>query len=471
LSTAAKVSPGDTGGAGSARETLSPTGGARLGVIPRNRRKIMGRTATAFLVLVAMGGCVADYDGPPAAFQTVQRSQPPAASCYATWNKSDQFAILHDGVAVVPPPMAAQAVTPPPVVRVAAAGALKPLPAPKPFSPALASEGLPLLGGSAPVPATVPTDTTIDPELAQATMVQAPVDRSEVVEPRNGKVQPKTLQAKKTDSEMEPASTNAALPPPRPKKMDPELEQASASAASPPIRMVNTKRVTLNYELKDMDNSGISGVELWRTRDAHTWERGEIVGQTNHSFSVEVKDEGLHGFTLLARNGVDAGKEAPVAGEQPQVWVMADFTKPVVQIIGVEVAHNGKSPTIQIHWTAKDKNLGFKPITLSYAEQSQGPWLKLAAGVENNGQFEWQAPPTAPHHIFLRVEAADLAGNIASVQTPNALRLDTVVALPASASTSIPASEFMHKAVTTVPPTPPTPHPTAAILGVEPNGN
>jgi hypothetical protein len=39
LSTAAKVSPGETGSAGSARETLSPTGGARLGVIPRNRRE------------------------------------------------------------------------------------------------------------------------------------------------------------------------------------------------------------------------------------------------------------------------------------------------------------------------------------------------------------------------------------------------------------------------------------------------
>jgi len=408
----------------------------------------MGRTATAFLVLVAVGGCVADNEGPPAAFQTVQKGQPPAASCYATWNKSDQFAVLHDSLAAVPPPMAAQPATPPSVVRVAAVTSTKPLPAPALLPAAMASEVLPPLNGSAPVPA----DMIIDQELARATLVQAPPDRPEVVESHPGKVQSKTLPSK---------------------KMDPELEQASASSASPPIRMVNTKRVTLNYELKDMDNSGISGVELWRTRDAHTWERGEIVGQTNHSFSVEVKDEGLHGFTLLARNGADAAKEAPVPGEQPQVWVMVDYTKPVVQITGVEVAH-GKTPTVQIHWTAKDKNLGFKPITLSYAEQSEGPWMKIAAGLENNGQYEWQAPASAPHHVFLRVEAADMAGNVASVQTPNALRLDTVIVLaapaPASASTSTPVVEFMHKPIT-APPAPEAPHPTAAILGVEPNGN
>jgi hypothetical protein len=420
----------------------------------------MGRTATAWLVLVAVGGCVADNQGPPAAFQTAQKGQPPTASCYATWSKPDQFAVLHDSVAAVPPPMAAppatpppttaQAVTPPPLVRIAEAGP-KQLPAPGPLPAALGSEALPPLNAWAPVPATAPADVIIDQELARATMVQAPPDRPEVAETRQGKGQSKTLQAKKTD---------------------PELEQASTSAASPPIRMVNTKRVTLNYELKDMDNSGISGVELWRTRDAHSWERGEIVAQTNHSFSVEVKDEGLHGFTLLARNGVDAGKEAPVPGEQPQVWVMVDYTKPVVQITGVEVSH-GKTPTVQIHWTAKDKNLGFRPITLSYAEQAEGPWMKIAAGLENNGQFEWQAPAAAPHHVFLRVEAADMAGNVAYVQTPNALRLDTAVVLAAPASTSASTSEFMHKPVTAPPasPAPDAPHPTAAILGVEPNGN
>jgi hypothetical protein len=458
----------------------------------------MGRTATAFLVLVMVGGCVADNQGPPAAYQTAQKDQSPAAaSCYATWSKSDQvksdqFAALHDDGAVLPPPTASLAATPT-MARMTVAAAPKQMPAPKPLPPALTGEVLPPLGGPTPAlahapttpegfpitaaattPSTAlaspttpaasttsttpaiptapptPTDFIIDSELARATMVQTPPDRPEVVDTHPAKVPSKTDKAKKTE---------------------PEGELASAVPGSPTVRMVNTKRITLNYKIKDMEASGVSGVELWRTRDAHTWERGEIVAQTNHSFLVEVKEEGLHGFTLLARNGNDAGKQAPAAGEHPQIWVMVDFTKPVVQITGVEVAHGGKTPTVQLHWTAKDKNLGFRPITLSYAEQMEGPWTTIAAAVENSGHYEWQSPTNAPHRLFLRVEAADMAGNVAAVQTANALRLDAAltVATPAPATTPSPTGDAKHQTAS-VPSALDMSHPTAAILDVEPNG-
>ena len=432
----------------------------------------MGRTATAFLMLVAVGGCVADNQGLPAAFQTVQKGQTPApASCYATWSKPDQFAVLHDDSLPPPSPRstAALALNTPPLTSgaaaagptAAAAASPKMLPAPMPPMPpmplpvALGNEVLPPLPAPTPPPTTTASDFTIDPDLARATMVQAPPDRPEAMDSHSGKVLPKSLPAKKTDS---------------------EVEQASLSTTSPPIRMLNTKRVTLNYELKDIENSGVSGVELWCTRDAHSWERGEIVAQTNHSFSVEVKDEGLHGFTLVARNGSDNGKEAPIAGEQPQIWVMTDFTKPTVQITGVEVVRGSKTPTIQLHWTAKDKNLSFRPITLSYAEQPEGPWTKIAAGMENSGQYEWQPPAAAPHHLFLRVEAGDMAGNVGMAQTANALRLDTAATVAASTPASSPppspvsTGDLTHKLVP-APPALDAPRPNAAILTVEPNGN
>ena len=358
----------------------------------------MGRTATAFLVLVAVGGCVADNQG-PAAFQSAQKGQSPAASsCYASWSKSDQFAVLHDDT-MVPRPTTASAAGAPSATRTAAAAA--PKPTLKPLPPLPPGEVLPPLGGSAP--ATGSTDVVIDQELARATMVQTPADRLET-DFHPSKIQTTSFPVKKAASETDSAAT---------------------SAAAPSIRMVNNKRITINYELKDVGLSGVSGVELWCTQDAHAWKRGEIVAQTNHSFSVEVKEEGLHGFTLLPRNGSGAGKESPAVGEQPQVWVMVDYTKPSVQITSVEVARGGKSPIVQIHWTAKDKNLGPRPITLSYAEQSEGPWTTIAAALENNGQYEWQPPATAPHHVFLRVEAADMPGNVAAVQTANALRLDS----------------------------------------------
>jgi hypothetical protein len=404
----------------------------------------MGRTATAFLVLVAVGGCVADNQG-PAAFQSAQKGQTPAAaSCYASWSKSDQFAVLHDDTVVPRPATASPAITPP-VTRTAvaavAAVAAAPKPTLKPLPPLPPGEVLPPLGGSAAAQAAAPTDVVIDQELARATMVQAPADRPEA-DLHPSKIQTTSFQVKKPAPEGE----------------------ATATPAAPAIRMVNNKRITINYELKDVGVSGVSGVELWCTQDAHTWKRGEIVAQTNHSFSVEVKEEGLHGFTLLPRNGSGAGKESPAVGEQPQVWVMVDYTKPSVQITSVEVAHGGKSPVVQVHWTAKDKNLGPRPITLSYAEQSEGPWTTIAAALENNGQYEWQPPASAPHHVFLRVEAADMPGNVAAVQTANALRLDAVATAPA------PAGDVMRKPVPT-PPNLDTSRPSAAILGVETNGN
>ena len=91
-----------------------------------------------------------------------------------------------------------------------------------------------------------------------------------------------------------------------------DVDQAASDPPVPSVRMVNSKRVTLNFELKDVGASGVSGVELWVTQagqDANAWKKGEIVAQTNHSFTVEVKEEGLYGFTLLARNGSGVGKE------------------------------------------------------------------------------------------------------------------------------------------------------------------
>jgi hypothetical protein len=261
------------------------------------------------------------------------------------------------------------------------------------------------------------------------------------------------------------ASTDAAKavsPEPRP---DPEIEQAAGDPGAPAIRMVNSKRVTLNYELKDVGASGVSGVELWCTQDAHSWKKGEIVAQTSHSFTVEVKEEGLYGFTLLARNGSGVGKDAPASGEQPQTWVMVDVTKPTVQISSVEISKTAKTPTVEIHWSAKDKNLGPKPITLSYAEAPEGPWTPIAAGVENSGMYEWQPPAKVPQRVYLKVEAVDMPGNTASAQTANPLRLDMAAAVVAP-----PPPDTTHKTLP-APPALDTSRPTAAIMAVEPGGN
>jgi hypothetical protein len=312
----------------------------------------------------------------------------------------------------------------------------------------------PAADGFTPAGPKPPVDQPIDQQLVAATRTDAPHD-APAAAPTLSKDD-----AKKDDPVVQkddgPAKENTTVL--CPAAGDPEPVPANPNG--PAIRMVNTKRVSLNYELKDVGASGVSCIELWITQDGKKWKKGEIVAQNDHAFTVEVKDEGMYGFTLLPRNGAGLGKEAPQDGDQPQVWVQVDCTKPAVQVIGVEAsAAAGKAPTLAVRWTAKDVNLGPKPISLFYAEQPEGPWTPIALGLENTGRFEWPTPPAAPNRLFVKVEAADLCGNVGAAQTANALRLDVVA----------PADGARH-----APPPPPAvdlSKPAAEIRAVEPAGN
>ena len=74
--------------------------------------------------------------------------------------------------------------------------------------------------------------------------------------------------------------------------------------------------------------------------------------------------------------------------------------------------------------SASDKNLSRQPITLSYAEQAEGPWAPIAANLENSGRYVWPMPLNLPFRIFVKVEAADRAGNVNSAQTANPILVD-----------------------------------------------
>jgi hypothetical protein len=194
--------------------------------------------------------------------------------------------------------------------------------------------------------------------------------------------------------------------------------------APPLMRMVNSKRITLNFEVKDVGPSGLSGVELWYTQDCKDWKKHDAPPQA-HSYVIEVDEEGMYGFTLLARSGLGLGKEPPAPGDLPQVWVMVDLSKPVVSLGEITPNLKGKTGSVAIRWKAVDKNLGSTPVGLYYAEKEAGPWQPIATHLENTGRYVWQVPASAPASFFLRVDATDLAGNMGRAQTAKAVLLDT----------------------------------------------
>jgi hypothetical protein len=193
--------------------------------------------------------------------------------------------------------------------------------------------------------------------------------------------------------------------------------------------LVNNKRISLNYEIKEVGPSRVSLVELWLTRDGRNWQKfkedtGNGQAGPLSPFIVEVNDEGQYGFTLLARSGVGLGERPPQVGDPPQIWVEVDLTKPVVAIKSVDPPRTVDDRNLTISWSATDKNLGRQPITLSYAEQVEGLWTPIASNLENTGRYVWSMPANVPFRLYVRVEATDRAGNIGSAQTANPILVD-----------------------------------------------
>jgi hypothetical protein len=197
----------------------------------------------------------------------------------------------------------------------------------------------------------------------------------------------------------------------------------------PGRRMVNTKTIGLNFEIKDRGPSGISSLELWFTQDGRSWNKYPLSKPPETGFTsplnVPVAQEGVYGFTLVAKSGVGLGERPPQIGDRPQVWVEVDLTKPVVQLQGVLVGKEKDKGKLFISWTAQDKNLDKTPITLSFAEQAGGPWTPILADrIGNSGRYVWSMPPNVPYQFLVKVEAIDTAGNVGEAVTPELVKVD-----------------------------------------------
>ncbi len=202
-------------------------------------------------------------------------------------------------------------------------------------------------------------------------------------------------------------------------------EKGSGAQAAPTWRMVNSKRIVLNYELKDVGPSGVSAVEMWYTRDGQKWQKDEATGHSGPPYVIEVPEEGQYGFTMVARNGIGLGKEPPKSGDLPQVWVQVDMTRPTVKLLDVAHGKGTKAREVTILWEAHDRNMARRPITLSFATAPEGPWLPFAANIENSGHHTWNMPQSGPVSFYTRVEAVDMVGNVGSDQSVKATSIDT----------------------------------------------
>ncbi len=202
----------------------------------------------------------------------------------------------------------------------------------------------------------------------------------------------------------------------------------SSNGQLPPgehAQMTNSRRFQLGYDIDAVGPSGVAEVQLWATEDGgSTWRLWGTDNDLQSPFDVEVEREGIFGFriVIVSRNGL-AGPR-PRNGEPADIWVGVDTTPPVAHLISATYGEGTRAGNLIIHWQAEDANLGRRPVTLLFSENSGGPWTIIASGLSNKGEYAWPADPQLPPLVYLRLEVRDEAGNVGADQTDEPIRID-----------------------------------------------
>jgi hypothetical protein len=190
--------------------------------------------------------------------------------------------------------------------------------------------------------------------------------------------------------------------------------------------MINSRIFELEYDIQAVGPSGIKQVELWGTRDAgRTWKRFAVDQSKRSPMVVTVSEEGTYGFRIVVQSGAGLSGKPPQSGDQPEIWIGVDLTKPVVRITSAEQGSGDQSGNLLIAWEASDNNLlAARPIAISFSQTAGGPWIPIATGLENSGHYSWAVGNRAVRRVYLRMEARDEAGNLGVYETPQPVALD-----------------------------------------------
>ncbi len=189
-------------------------------------------------------------------------------------------------------------------------------------------------------------------------------------------------------------------------------------------QLVNHPHVYLEYQIDQAGASGVGKVEIWITRDqGRSWQRLCEDADRKSPAEINLPGEGLFGVSLVVGNGRGFGATPPSPGDNPDWWIEVDATKPSAEITSVRSGgDNGAS--VQIAWTARDKNMGADPVDLFYATNRQGPWMPIARGLKNDGQYRWNPPTEVGQQVHVRLVVRDQAGNLSVAETAQPVVLD-----------------------------------------------
>lgn len=183
---------------------------------------------------------------------------------------------------------------------------------------------------------------------------------------------------------------------------------------SPPgaVRNSRERRFQLDYDV-DVTDQGLHRVEIWYTSDAgQSWKHLGDDPDRQSPYLVEVPQDGLFGFRLVAQATAGFFAQPPISGDSPDVWVHVDSHAPRVRITRAQFGGGDDWGTLHISWESSDESPAEHPVTLLFSHTPEGPWRKLVEGQPGGGSYQWRPDQSMPARFFVRVEARDRVGNV-----------------------------------------------------------
>ena len=179
-----------------------------------------------------------------------------------------------------------------------------------------------------------------------------------------------------------------------------------------PMQIIGSQRFRLAYGIDAIDPSGVAKVDLWMTRDGRNWSAWGSDPDNQSPFPVAVEQDGKYGFRIVVRSKDGLTGQGPSTGDEADMWVQVDTQSPLAHITSVPYGRGDEAGRLVVNYSAADDLLTLRPITLSYGDNPNGPWIPIGEGLRNEGRFVWKPQSNVPDQIYLRIDALDKAGNV-----------------------------------------------------------
>src|SRR5207247_181638 len=136
-------------------------------------------------------------------------------------------------------------------------------------------------------------------------------------------------------------TTKAIEPPPAPRTSSGEQSEVAGL-------FVNSLRCTLDYAL---ETSSAVRVEAYVSRNnGRVWTRA---GEGRSPMALTLPEEGLYGVMLVV-NAAGQPAASPVPGEEPDLWLEVDTTKPEVLVQSIQAGAGAEARVLTLSWSVND---------------------------------------------------------------------------------------------------------------------